>query len=72
MDLEEYPIGSYVGVPLIDVPVAITIFIADISCSIQDGGVTVFWGLSDANVEQNVAFGDEDEGANQRWILIPV
>ncbi|KAL4263775.1 CCL2-like lectin domain-containing protein [Pleurotus pulmonarius] len=40
--------------------------------TIQDGGVTVFWGLSDANVEQNVAFGDEDERANQRWILIPV
>ncbi|KAF9497764.1 hypothetical protein BDN71DRAFT_1429204 [Pleurotus eryngii] len=38
---------------------------------IQDGAVTVFWGLSDANVHQEVAFGDEDERGNQHWILIP-
>ncbi|KDQ26460.1 hypothetical protein PLEOSDRAFT_1043947 [Pleurotus ostreatus PC15] len=40
--------------------------------TIQDGAVTVFWGLSDANIDQEVAFGDEDERGNQRWILIPV
>lgn len=56
----------------IDVRVAIAIFLTDISRSIQDGAVTVFWGLSDANVDQEVAFGDEDERGNQRWILIPV
>lgn len=42
-----------------------------VSYSIQDGAVTVFWGLSDADVDEEVMFGQEDDEDNQRWILIP-
>ncbi|KAL4263776.1 CCL2-like lectin domain-containing protein [Pleurotus pulmonarius] len=39
--------------------------------TIQDGGVTVFWGLAEAQVDQPVAFGKEAANVHQRWVMIP-
>ncbi|KAG9224205.1 hypothetical protein CCMSSC00406_0004704 [Pleurotus cornucopiae] len=39
--------------------------------TIQDGGVTVFWGLAHVQVDQPVTFGREAENANQRWVMTP-
>ncbi|KAJ8695472.1 hypothetical protein PTI98_008073 [Pleurotus ostreatus] len=39
--------------------------------TIQDGDVTVFWGLPEAQVDQAVGFGKEAANGNQRWVMIP-
>ncbi|KAF4603110.1 CCL2-like lectin domain-containing protein [Pleurotus pulmonarius] len=36
------------------------------------GGITNFWGLSNAIADQNVPFGEGNGSDKQRWILIPV
>ncbi|KAG0707080.1 hypothetical protein DFH29DRAFT_75268 [Suillus ampliporus] len=39
--------------------------------TIQDGGVTVFWGVADAVNNTNVTIGAGTGGEKQRWILEP-
>ncbi|KDQ26456.1 hypothetical protein PLEOSDRAFT_1065820 [Pleurotus ostreatus PC15] len=60
--LAVYPSGGYTWTAKTS---ATGVLIADA------GGVTNFWGLSNAVVDQNVPFGEGNGSDKQRWILIP-